>query len=298
MQKQDQEAWLALPIIGLIGFLLALAGSQGGKSIAGLPIYGWCTLLAFAIQWLAFGFAYLKQTEKFYDLIGSLTYLSVLALSLTLSGDFRPVSLLLSALIGIWALRLGSFLFLRIQATGSDSRFNEIKPHFPRFLMAWTLQGLWVCFSLAAALAAITAQDSHPVGPLTVIGTLLWLVGFGIEALADWQKNTFRKAPNKPSPFIQTGLWAWSRHPNYCGEILLWLGIAVIALPHLQGWQYLTLISPVFVFVLLSRISGVPMLEAKSDQQWGGQPEYEAYKARTPVLFPSTSLRKHRSPAP
>jgi len=285
MQKQDKEAWLALPIIVLIGFLLALAGSQGGKSIAGLPIYGWSVLLAYVIQWLAFVFAYLKQTEKFYDLIGSLTYLSVLALSLTLSGNFRPVSLLLGGLIGVWALRLGSFLFLRIQATGSDSRFDQIKPHFPRFLMAWTLQGLWVCFSLAAALAAITTHANTAPNLLTILGTAIWIVGFGIEALADRQKNSFRKDPSNAGKFIQSGLWAWSRHPNYLGEILLWLGIAVIALPHLQGWQYLTLISPVFVFVLLTRISGVPMLEEKSDQKWGGQPEYEAYKARTPVLF-------------
>ncbi len=286
MQKQDKEAWIALPIIVFVGFLLALAGSQGGKSIAGLPIYGWGVLLAFVIQWLAFIFAYLKQTEKFYDLIGSLTYLSVLALSLILSGNFRPISLLLGGLIGVWALRLGSFLFLRIQATGSDSRFNEIKPHFPRFLMAWTLQGLWVCFSLAAAMAAITTQGSTTPNLLTLIGSGIWVLGFGIEALADQQKNRFRKDPSNSGKFIQSGLWAWSRHPNYVGEILLWIGIAVIALPHLQSWQYLTLISPVFIYILLSRISGVPMLEEKSDKKWSGQPDYEAYKARTPVLFP------------
>jgi len=284
MKKADMEAWIALPIILAIGYLLALAGSQGGQQVAGLPVYGLCVLLAFGIQWLAFVPAYLRQTEKFYDLVGSLSYLSVLTLALGLSG-LRPLSLLLGGMIGIWAVRLGSFLFLRIQQTGSDSRFDEIKPHFSRFLMAWTLQGLWVSFSLAAALAAISTEAMQVWNGLTLFGALVWLLGFGIEVLADQQKNRFRKDPAQAGKFIQSGLWSWSRHPNYFGEILLWLGIALMALPTLQGWQYASLISPLFIFVLLTRISGVPMLEAKSDQKWGGQPDYEAYKARTSVLM-------------
>lgn len=285
MQKQDKEAWLALPVILLLGFLLALAGSDGGQRVAGIPVYGWCVLLAFGIQWLAFVPAFIKQSETFYDLTGSLTYLSVLGLALALCGPPQPVSLLLAGLIGIWALRLGSFLFRRIRATGEDSRFNDLKPHFPRFLMAWTLQGLWVCFSLAAALAAMTRLAQPAPGWLTGLGCLVWGLGFAIEALADQQKDRFRQDPQQKGRFIQSGLWAWSRHPNYFGEITLWVGIALIALPQLQGWQYVTLISPLFVTVLLTRISGVPMLEAKADKRWGGQPDYEAYKARTPVLI-------------
>lgn len=284
MHKQDREALLALPIILAVGAGLAWAGSQHGLSAGPLSVYGWCVLWAFGLQWLAFVPAYLAQTEKYYDLIGSLTYLSTLGLALALSGPPRPLALLLAALIGVWALRLGSFLFLRIKATGADSRFDDIKPHFARFLMAWTLQGLWVCFSLAAALAALTTAEPRPAGWLAIAGALVWGLGFGLEALADRQKNAFRKDPANAGRFIQHGLWAWSRHPNYFGEITLWCGIALMALPQLQGWQYLSLISPVFIYILLTRISGVPMLEAKSDQRWGGQPDYEAYKARTPVL--------------
>lgn len=286
MVKEDIEAWAALPICLLLGGLLSLAGAEGGKVVAGLPVYAWGVGLAFGIQWLAFIPAWLKQSEKYYDLTGSLTYLSVLALALVMSADYAPVSLLLSTLIGIWALRLGSYLFLRIRATGEDSRFRELKVHPVRFLMAWTVQGLWVCFSLAAALAAITAEHKVALGPLAWFGVAVWLLGFGIEATADVQKSRFRKDPGNKHSFIQSGLWAWSRHPNYFGEIVIWFGIALIAYPQLQGWQYATLISPLFVILLLTRISGIPMLEEKADQKWGGEPEYEAYKARTPVLIP------------
>jgi steroid 5-alpha reductase family enzyme len=107
--------------------------------------------------------------------------------------------------------------------------------------------------------------------------------------VADRQKRRFRADPNNRERFIQSGLWAWSRHPNYVGEITLWVGIAFIALPVLAGWQYVTLVSPVFVYVLLTRISGVPLLEDRSEKKWGGNPEYRAYRDRTPVLFPRPS---------
>ena len=111
------------------------------------------------------------------------------------------------------------------------------------------------------------------------------MIGFGIEAVSDSQKTTFKNDPANTGAFINVGLWRWSRHPNYFGEIMLWTGMAIMVLPALRGWQYATLISPAFVFVLLTRVSGLPMLERRSDKKWGGQPDYEAYKAATPVLM-------------
>lgn len=287
MKKADREALIALPIILLVAAALAWAGSQQGALWQGWPVYTLCVLLALGIQWLAFVPAYLTQTEKYYDLIGSLSYLSVLGVGFGLSPHKDPRSLLLTVLVSCWAVRLGSFLFLRIHAVGEDSRFRDIKPHFFRFLMAWTLQGLWVCFSLAAALAAITSTAPIALGMWALAGSTLWCFGFGLEALADYQKSQFRKDPQNKGKFIHTGLWATSRHPNYFGEIVLWVGIAVIAFPVLQGWQWVTLISPVFITLLLTRISGIPMLEEKADERWGGNPDYENYKAHTPVLIPN-----------
>ena len=286
MKKADRDALIALPIIILLGLGVALAGSQGGASVFGIPVFALSVGLAFLIQWLAFIPAYLLQTEAFFDLTGSITYISVTGIAVLLSPVVDGRSILLLALVVIWAARLGTFLFRRIHQAGKDARFDEIKPSFIRFLNAWTLQGLWVTFTLAAALAAITTTTRKELGLFALIGFLIWVFGFAIEVVADTQKSRFRANPENKGKFIHTGLWARSRHPNYFGEIVLWIGVAVIALPVLRGWQWVTLISPIFVFLLLTRVSGVPMLEKKADTKWGGQEDYEAYKERTPVLIP------------
>ena len=274
----------ALVMVYLLAIAMAWAGSQGGASAAGLPVFAWCALLAFVLQWLAYIPAYLRQTERFYDLTGSITYISGTLLALALCSATDARSLLLAGFILVWAVRLGSFLFRRISDDGSDSRFDRIKPDPLRFFMTWSLQGLWVLLTAACAWAAITAAPV-PLSVLDIPGLALWLCGFFVEVSADRQKRRFR-AESGPDAFIQTGLWARSRHPNYFGEIVLWLGIALLALPALQGWQLATLVSPLFVFLLLTRVSGIPLLEKKADRKWGGQADYEAYKARTPVLVP------------
>ncbi len=286
MKKEDRNALIAIPIVLLIGLGVALAGSQGGAKAGGMPVFALAVGLAFVIQWLAFIPAYLLQTEKFLDLTGSLTYILVTLIAVLLSPDVDGRSILLLVLVVIWAARLGTYLFRRILKAGKDARFDEIKPSFARFLNFWTIQGLWVTLTLAAALAAITTTTRVTLGWVAVVGALVWAFGFAIEATADLQKSRFRADPENKGKFIHTGLWAWSRHPNYFGEIVLWIGVAIIALPVLRGWQWVTLISPVFVTLLLTRVSGVPPLEKRADEKWGGQPDYEAYKERTSVLIP------------
>jgi len=294
MNKADRDALIALPIIILIGLGVAWAGSQGGASAFGVPLFAFSVGLAFLIQWLAFIPAYLLQTEIFFDLTGSITYISVTAISVLLSTIVDGRSILLLVLVMIWAARLGTFLFRRIHKAGKDARFDEIKPSFIRFLNVWNLQGLWVTFTLAAALAAITTTTRRELGLFALIGFLIWVFGFAVEVAADTQKSRFRADPENKGKFIHTGLWARSRHPNYFGEIVLWIGVAVVALPVLRGWQWVTLISPVFVILLLTRVSGVPMLEKRADEEWGDQEDYQAYKERTPVLIPRPRLPNTR----
>lgn len=286
MTKAERTALIALPIVILLGAGVAWAGSQGSAAVGGLPLLAICVAAAFLVQWLVFIPAYLRQTEKFFDLTGSLTYISVTLLAVLLSPVRDGRSLLLLALVLIWATRLGTFLFRRIQNEGKDGRFDDIKPSFIRFLNVWTIQGLWVTFTAAAALVAITSRHREPLGWVAGVGALVWAIGFAIEVVADTQKSRFKANPANKGKFINIGLWARSRHPNYFGEIVLWLGVAIIALPVLQGWQWVALISPLFVTVLLTRVSGVPMLERRADERWGGQPDYEQYKKETPVLIP------------
>lgn len=129
-------------------------------------------------------------------------------------------------------------------------------------------------------------MTKRDLGVFALVGFLVWFLGFAIEVSADRQKSRFRADPRNASKFINVGLWSWSRHPNYFGEIVLWIGVAFIALPTLNGWQLLTLISPIFVTILLTQVSGIPLLEAHADAMWEGQAEYENYKSRTSLLIP------------
>lgn len=273
----------------LVAAGLAWAGGQGGTELAGMPLMGWCGVLAFVVQWLAFVPAYVKQTERFYDLVGSLTYIAVTGFAILAAGATSPRAMALGLLVSVWALRLGSFLFRRIRTEGSDGRFDDIKPSASRFLVAWTLQGLWVFVTLGAALAAITTRAPAGLGFRDALGLAIWALGFTIEVVADRQKSRFRA--RNPGRYIDTGLWAWSRHPNYFGEIVLWIGIAVIASSTLSGWQWATMISPLFVIFLLTRVSGIPILERRADQRWGDRESYRRYKASTPVLIPRPPRR-------
>jgi steroid 5-alpha reductase family enzyme len=286
MKNPVLQSVIAIAGALLIAGFVAWAGGQGSVEIGGLALFTVAGIVAVAIQWVVFWPSYQAQTEHWYDLTGSLTYLAVAIGTFLLAGHYDLRSTLLVALITVWAVRLGSFLFLRVRQTGADTRFDDIKPSFTRFLMAWTLQGLWVFLTLSAALAAMTTTEIAPMGVIGWLGAAVWAAGFGVEAIADAQKRAFRKDPTNKGSFIHTGLWAWSRHPNYFGEILLWTGIALIALPALSGWQHVTLISPLFVYLLLTRVSGIPILEERADERWGDLPDYQAYKARTPVLWP------------
>jgi steroid 5-alpha reductase family enzyme len=286
MDKSNLKGWIIFGAVVIIGLLVAIAGSQGGSSLGGLPLFALLVGLAYIIQWIIFVPSFIRQTEKFYDLTGSLTYLTVSTLALLFSPGVDARTVLLWALVVVWAGRLGSFLFRRIQKAGKDDRFDELKPSFIRFLNVWTIQGLWVTFTMAAALVAITTTTRKELDLFAILGFLVWVFGFGMEVVADAQKSRFNADPANKGKFIQSGLWSRSRHPNYFGEIMLWIGVAIIALPVLQGWQWVALISPIFVTLLLTRVSGVPLLEKKADEKWGGQEDYEAYKKKTPVLIP------------
>ena len=284
---KNSRSILAIAVCVTIGVLIALAGSHGSLPLTrSISLFAACGAIGFVLHWLVFLPSYAFQTEHYFDLTGSISFVT----AATVAYIFNPApdirTLMLTLAIVIWALRLGSFLFVRVKRAGQDSRFIELKTRFWRFAFTWTLGGLWVFLTMAAPLAAITSASKLPLGVIGYLGIVLWISGFSIEVLADRQKTSFRNDPANKDRFISEGLWAWSRHPNYFGEIILWVGLTLVALPVLQGWQLVTLISPVFVILLLTRVSGVPLLEKKADDKWGEDADYQAYKRNTPALIP------------
>lgn len=294
MTKEERLAVASIPLTLVVGSVVGWAGSTGGGVISGFPVFALLYAMVFLIQWIAFVPSFFLGSERFFDITGSLTYIAAASTAVAWSHPVDARSGLLLGLVVVWASRLGVFLLERVLRTGKDDRFARIKRSFPRLLLAWTLQGLWVSLTLAAALAAVTTDVRRPLGILSFVGLALWVFGFGFEVLADSQKRRYRSDPVSSGEFIRSGLWRWSRHPNYFGEILLWTGIAVIAAPVLRGWQFATLVSPFFVALLLTRISGIPVLEKRADEKWGGRADYEGYKRRTPVLIPHPTRKRVR----
>jgi|TARA_B100001029_G_scaffold52262_1_gene41888 steroid 5-alpha reductase family enzyme len=292
MSKNIKD-YISVIIAFFIGALIAIGGSQNGAQYHGYPILFICLMISFVLHWIAFIPAYLARTEKFYDIAGTVAYLSVLATAsyltmISSNNNLQLRSIIAIILVLIWALRLGIFLFVRVLKAGEDRRFREVKQNFSKFLVWWSVSALWVFLTAANALTMIINNVSFTDDFYFYFGLSLWLIGFSFEAIADEQKRRFKSDKKNKDAFISTGLWGLSRHPNYFGEILLWVGMAVIALPTLIGWQYVTLISPIFIYFLLTRVSGVNLLEDRANQKWGGTEEYESYVKKTPVLIPFT----------
>ena len=271
-------------MISAIAFLI----SFGIAYLTGNEIVINAVLLAFLISWVAFIPAYGFQTEKFYDLTGSIKYLLLIWITYLAAfqiNGYNIGSLILTLFISIWTIRLGSFLFMRIHKDGEDKRFRTIKTSWSQFFMTWTLSGMWVSICSMCALTAISSNTGVVTNSIFYIGAILFIVGLSIEVIADNQKSVFRSVEANKNKFITTGLWAKSRHPNYLGEIVLWFAVAVMSFSSLTGLQYITLISPIFTYLLLVHVSGVRMLEARSDIKWADNQEYQEYKRETPVLF-------------
>ncbi len=279
--------WISgLLISVLLGAAVAWLGSHGSLTVAGVPVFALLIAYAFVLNWLAFIPSFLAHTEKYFDFTGAVTFISSTIGAIVLSGNLDARAWIAGAVVIVWSIRLGTFLFRRIHRDGSDGRFDTMKYDFWQFLMTWTLQGLWVALTAAAALVMITAQTKVDFGFVGIIGLAIWATGFCIEVIADQQKSKFRSEPANKGRFIDVGLWSWSRHPNYFGEILLWAGVAIMSIPVLESWRWFALISPVFVFVLLTFISGIPLLRQRSDARWGNEPDYQAYIKNTSLLIP------------
>ena len=273
-------------VVTVVVLGIAWLGDQTGSRLYGLPLMVAMAVGVFAVQWIGLIHARLFETEHYFDLVGSLTYVTVTVFAVQQAIDFGLRQQLIAAAVMIWALRLGPFLFMRIKKAGEDQRFRKIKLSTPRFLLTWTLQGTWVFITAGAALAAIMTPNTDALGGVFYAGVILWIIGFLVEVIADNQKSRFKADPANEGKFINTGIWSRAQHPNYFGEIVLWTGVAVMAWPSLSESALIFLVSPLFVALLLTRISGIPLLRKTAGARWGDDPEYQAYLKETPVLIP------------
>ena len=269
--------------------LYADAISFNSIELSGVNLVGHLLVMVFVIQWIAYIPAFIFKTEKFYDLTGSLTYITAISFALYSTNTSKNLdlgSLIIGAAIIIWAVRLGSFLFMRIHKDKKDGRFDYIKTSFSQFFMTWTLQGMWVFICSSAALVAIASPTGVVINSVFFLGLALFVLGLAVEVIADNQKTKFRSIPENKDQFINEGLWARSRHPNYFGEITLWTGITVMGISTFEGMNYLAIFSPIFSYLLLVYVSGVRMLEFRGHKKWGHLDEYNSYKKNTPKLIP------------
>ncbi len=280
----------AIALCILTAYVIAIAASVDGAIIYGLPVILLCAIVSFATHWIIAVPSLITSSEKYFDFTGMIATLLVVStamFALMRLGEQASIrSVFVATFVSVWTLRLGIFLYKRIVKAGEDKRFRDIKKSLPKFLMTWTLSALWVFLTTVNAITIIALNPLEPIGVFFVVGTIFWFLGFVFEVVADRQKKYFSEQPENKDGFITHGLWSVSRHPNYFGEIILWTGIAIISLPFLSGWQFLTLVSPVFVFLLLTRISGLPFLEDKAEKKWGEDKDYIEYKNKTPILVP------------
>jgi len=245
----------------------------------------------FGLQFVGWAFACWLQTEKFYDMTGSLTFIGLTLGTLLTGGQFATRQLICSGMVLLWAGRLGSFLVMRIMKDGKDGRFDSAKKNPGEFAIFWGVQGVWVFATLLPVLLVNTVATHPALGALDLLGMGVWTAGFVLEALADWQKFKFKEDPANKGKFIDEGLWALSRHPNYCGEMMMWWGVLATAAGSLSGGQIAAAtMSPLFTSFLLLFVSGVPMLEKAADAKWGDDPNYQAYKGRTRSIVPLPKL--------
>lgn len=241
--------------------------------------------VALAVNGAFFAVAAARRTDAVTDLSYSLTF-ALLAVALPFTGGREPVQLAASLLVLVWAVRLGAYLFRRILRMKVDHRFDGVRDKPIRFARFWLVQAVAVGVIMLPVTYLLDQSDAPALGAWAIAGAAVWLAGLVLEAVADAQKSAFRTNPANGGRFVASGLWRYSRHPNYFGEILVWWGLSVYAVPFLDGAAFAVLAGPVFITLLLLFVSGIPPLERSANEKYGDDPAYHDYKRWTSILVP------------
>lgn len=239
-------------------------------------------LYQFSFFVIAAGF----KIDKVTDFAGTTNFVVLAVLTLILNGTYQYRQLVLTTFVLFWGIRLGFFLLFRILSWGEDHRFDDKRNNLLRFAVFWFLQGVWV-WTVSLPVTVVNGSSKNPAfGVRDYVGWAMWGVGLAIEAIADQSKLNFKNSISNKGRWCDVGLWSWSRHPNYFGEMLLWWGIFVAATPVLSGGQWAVITGPILLSCLLLFVSGIPLLEISADKKHRSNPEYLHYKNTTSPLIP------------
>ncbi|MBL8018023.1 MAG: DUF1295 domain-containing protein [Leptospirales bacterium] len=244
-------------------------------------------LIVSGIQVFFFIFAATFKTDKLTDFAYGITF--VLLAILLLAGRSGIDQILPGIAVVIWGIRLTGYLFLRILKIKQDERFDGRRENFWRFAAFWFFQGAVIWVAMLPVVVALSL--SWTATPLSYAGLALFLTGLLIESIADAQKFSFRNKAENRGKWIQSGLWKYSRYPNYFGEIVLWWGIFLLASPALSGLTWLTIVGPVCITWILIKVSGIPLLEESHERKYGSDPAWRSYVSRTSLLVPMPPAR-------
>lgn len=241
----------------------------------------------FISQILFFIYAFINRTDKVTDLSYGLTFifgsLTAYILNFQYVSIFQTVLLIL---VSIWGVRLATYLFIRVLKVGKDERFDGVRENLKKFGSFWLIQAISVFIILLPTTYILLSKQEMVFNPFSYFGMLLTLLGILLEGLADYQKYVFKNIESNRGKWIESGVWKYSRHPNYLGEIMVWVGIFIYALPFLNGLALITILSPIFITSLLLFFSGIPTLEKKYDIKYAEDIEYLKYKKNTGILLP------------
>lgn len=249
-----------------------------------MDLYLLSFIVCMATNLILFIPAYSLKTDKLTDLSYSLTFIIVSGIAMMRSNHSLGDIVLFSFVL-LWALRLGSFLLIRIRNQKRDKRFDSIRSNLLLFLRFWIFQAMTVFFVMVCSIA-FWDQATKFIGVISWIGAGVFIAGLILESVADFQKYRFNKTKTKDI-WIDNGIWRYSRHPNYLGEMMVWLGLYLFAFSSLGTYTRLIgLISPAYIAFTLLFLSGIPLLEKGADKKWGDNPNYREYKKQVPLLIP------------
>lgn len=246
------------------------------------------TIVTIGYQFLFFIVSYLAKFDKLTDFAGSTNFIVLAVMTLIVGGEYEARQIVNTVCVVVWGTRLGAFLFYRIFLWGEDNRFDDKRTNLGKLAVFWLLQALWV-WTVSLPVTIINSKPSDEITEplaLAYVGWAIFVCGFLIEAIADQQKLWYKEKPESDGRWTDVGVWSWSRHPNYFGEIIIWWGLYLASVRDFEGAEHAAVAGPIFITMLLLFVSGVPMLEKSGDRKYGRKEGYDEFKNRTSVLIP------------